>query len=247
LLLFFFALQQTMAQSESSNDLYTAASDLYQDDNFDSAGVLFNRILESGEKAFEVYYNLGNVYYKQGKIGKCILNYERAKKIRPYNEDLLFNLDIANIRIKDKIKPAEEVFIVNWWNSLVVFNSANGWSFYAIISVWLAFAAAMLYLFTRRVSLRKVGFYLCILGLLFFLLTAFIAYARAKFDKTNVIAIITASSSVVKSAPNEKATNLYLIHEGLKVKVVDKVGAWKEIELPNGDVGWVLTQSIEEV
>ena len=184
-----------------------------------------------------MYYNLGDAYYKTNQVGLAILNFEKAQKLAPADEDIRFNLKMANLKTTDRINAVPQLAIVTGWERFVQHYDAKGWSYFSIGSVWLALICFSLYLFVDR--LRRAGFYsgaaLLILSGFFFYLSH--PQSRAEFDSDQ--AILTAANAYVKSAPDASGTDLFILHEGTKLNVLDQVGEWAKVRLADGKVGWV--------
>jgi tetratricopeptide (TPR) repeat protein len=217
----------------------------YADAQYDSAVIAFQKVLDLGYHAPELYYNLGNAYYKQSEMPLAILNYERALKMDPNNEDVLFNLKLANTRIQDKIETLPLLFFVRWYIGLYMMFSVDSWAKIAL-GLFAAFALFSLFYFLgRSLFVRKAGFYL---GLIFLILSStalFFSFKKNKSEQQRTEAIVFSPSVTVKSSPNSKGVDLFVIHEGTKIRLIDQVGEWGEIKIANGSVGWIELKTIE--
>lgn len=234
------------ASEDFYEDLYTQANEAYKAGEYDSAKVLYSEIVQNGMVSSELFYNLGNTYFKQGQIPEAILYFERALKIAPDDEDARYNLSIANTYITDKITPVENVFISNGWNALVFAFSVTTWS---IIFIGLLFIASALFTLFAVSTNRKMKQ----LGLIGGIIVISIAIAtllltNSAFNQLNTKqAIVFAPSITVKSEPGLNATDQFVIHEGLKVEILDIEGDWTRIRLDDGNSGWLQSQSIEQI
>ncbi len=220
---------------------------LYQAGDYDSAIYHYNKVLTDSITAFNVFYNLGNANFKSGRIGQAILNFEKAKVINPNDEDVNFNIKIANLSIKDKIEPLPETIFQKIWSGLTSLASVKGWSFLLIISFWLALIGWGIYLFANTLILQKIGFFLFLTTLFIGLIALLFGWGKHSQDKKERYAIITAPSAIIKSEPSENATDLYILHEGLKLRVNEKVSFWNKVTHPDGNVGWLISDRIEEI
>ncbi|MBC8316035.1 MAG: tetratricopeptide repeat protein [Bacteroidetes bacterium] len=215
--------------------LYTDAIDYYK------------QVADAGFEAPELFYNLGNAYFKLNDYPHAILWYERARRLDPGNEDIDYNLNVANSKIADKIDPLPDLFYVRWYWSIVNLFPINTWAIQTIVCFILTLVAISLYFISRRLFLRKTGFRAAILFLaltLFILLFSVSGYHRMK---TLHEAIVFDPTITVKSSPDEKSVDLFVIHEGTKVQLLDKIGEWYEIRIANGSVGWLPEESFEEI
>jgi len=207
---------------------------------------IYETILKSKGVSADIYYNLGNSYYKIDNISKSILNFERALLLKPGDSDIRHNLEIARSKTVDKAEPLPEIFIVSWIKALINCMGVDAWAKCGISLFFLFLIALYLFIFTKRIFIKKLGFVLSII-LLVFVFTVNIFASRQKeslLNRTN--AIIIGPSITVKSTPNESGTNLFILHEGRKVSIKDNsMREWKEIKLEDGNVGWVPANIIE--
>lgn len=232
------------ALAGSGNATIDSANAAYARNDFEKAARLYEEVLASGQEASELYYNLGNAYYKLNKPGLSILNYERAKKLAPNDADIQHNLELVNQRITDKIDPVPQLFIEEWKNSFLNLFSATGWAV-VCIALFIAFLFMLaLFITGTRTTIRQMGFWT---GLAFLVLTVtafFMAHKQTIMARESMEAIITTSSVTVKGSPAEKGTKLFVIHEGTKVEIEEIDGDWVEVRIANGNVGWIPSSAI---
>ncbi len=241
-----FTWMITLAQPAQVQDLITKANDLYAKKQYDSALVLYEKVLDQGWEAAELYYNIGNVYFRKGNLAKAILFYERAYRLDPTNEKIEYNLKFANQFVQDKFTEVPEFFLRRWWHALALALSANTWAFISILSFVLMFLFAYIFLFSRRLSMRKAGFYLGLVFLFVSVFSFFLAMSNKHYFTNSNEAIIMTTSSV-KSSPSMDGTELYILHEGVKVKILSVSDGWCEIRLPNGSIGWIKKNDLEKI
>lgn len=217
----------------------------YLNKDYTLAIQIYENILKEGEAA-EIYYNLGNSYYKSNLIGKAILNYERALLLQPGNGDIRANLEIAQAKTIDKITIIPEIFFISWAKTLINCISIDAWAKWGIVTFILFLAAISLYLFSNKLNIRKIGFALSVTFILISVFSnIFASIQKDRFTQRNH-AIIVSPSVIVRSTPNENGVSLFVIHEGLKVEIKDNsMNSWKEIRLTDGKVGWIPINSIE--
>ena len=236
---FKIVLAQDVQQYIDSAKIY------YTNSEYDKAIEMYKKVLLAGKESGFLYYNLGNAYYKENKITDAILNYERAKLYIPNNKDLLFNLEMANRRITDKIDAVPEFFIITWWKAFIGIFTSDTWSIISMISFILFLSSVFLFFFTRTYSLKGISFWLGIV-LIIISISSFIFAGKTKMtiEKHNT-AIIFESVINVKSSPGDVGTELFVIHEGTKVEITQTSGEWIEIKLANGNKGWVKRDLVE--
>lgn len=234
------------SQFSKLEDVTKAEGDsAYMRDDYAAAIQVYEALLNRGEAA-DLYYNLGNSYYKAGDIAKAILNYERALLLQPGNGDIRANLEIARSKTIDKVEPVPEIFFVSWTKSLINTMSIDSWAVCAIICFILLIVSLYFFIFSKQSGLKKAGF---ICGILFLVVTIFanIFASQQKDEQVNRHnAIVMNPSVTVRSTPSESGTSLFILHEGHKVDVKDgSMKDWKEIRLDDGKVGWVPASAIE--
>jgi len=207
----------------------------------------YTTLVFQGLESPDLFYNLGNSYFKLNDIPHAILWYERAKRLDPGNEDVNFNLNVANSRITDKIEPLPEFFLKRWLRAITDLFPADTWTVAGIAFLILALILFSLYVASRVLLIRKLGFWTGFTSLLFsviFLLFAWNSYYLRKSDHS---AIITNPTVTVKSSPDEKSTDIFVIHEGCRIQLIDHIGDWYEIRIINGSVGWVEQGNFEKI
>lgn len=228
-----------------SQSVFDEANKLYSKTDFVGAAKLYEQIVNEGYGSKELYYNLGNAYYKQGKIGLTILNYEKALKLDPNDEDVKYNLKIARLKIQDKIEDIPQLFLTEWKQGFVNSIGETAWSWVCIICMLLFCVALALYNISRRIEIRQTSFWLALVFAVCFITTFFIARSSFKQLDEGKNAVVLASSVNVSSSPDETGTRLFVLHEGTKVAVLQQNDTWAEVKLANGNTGWLNLQSIE--
>lgn len=228
-------------------DSLKAANKAYAANEYEKAAEMYESILDSGYESAALYYNMGNAWFKNNNIPKAILNYERAKLLAPNNEDIQFNLELANQFVIDKIEPLPQPFFVNWGKQLINIFSSNQWAIISIAAFVFTLVLALVYLLSRRVVLRKIAFGVSV----FFLIVAIATFSFSAKQKNRVAnsnhAIIFNPTVTVKASPDEGGTDLFVIHEGLKVEIEQKLNNWVEIKIEDGNSGWVKNEVLEEI
>jgi hypothetical protein len=220
------------------------ANDAYQKGNYDQAIVLYESVLEHGESP-ELYYNLGNAYYKTNQIGKSILNYERALRLRPSYEDAKHNLALANTKVLDKIEPIEVFFLSQWIDDFKALLGSNSWAILSIVFFIATLVLLLFYVFSPQKIVRQTAFFVAIFSFLFFIIFFGFSSSRKKHFEKREAAIVMQESVTVKSSPDESGTELFILHEGSKVFVREVVGGWSEIKIADGNIGWIKNSEIE--
>lgn len=236
----------TIAKAKPANE-FAEANKLYAEKNFSEAIVKFERMIKEGYTAPEVYYNLGNAYYKNGNLAAAVLNYERARRLAPADEDIEFNLKVANAATIDKIEPAPRVFYMKWWEDFVNSKPADQHSQQGIVFLWIAFFSGAIYLFSRHSVIKRIAFFTGAALLAAALFNFYLSSSQVRSQESNRSAIIFSASAYVKSSPDDNSTNLFMLHSGTKVEVKDELEGWKRIRIANGNEGWIKSDQLETI
>ena len=243
LLLAMICFGSTSAKAVTKNNADTE----YQKGNYQQAIRDYEEILKNGESA-EIYFNLGNAYYRTDNITKAVLNYERARLLSPGDDDINFNLQFARSKTIDKITPESEMFFVTWYKSLVNFTSVDNWAKTGILCIVMALLLVLLYLFGPQLMLRKIGFFGGLAFFVIFLLSNLFAFQQKQALDNRTGAIIMAPSVNIKKTPAKNSTDQFVLHEGTRVDIIDKgMTDWRCIRVGDGREGWIETKAIEEI
>ena len=223
------------------------ADDEYKKGNYVQAIRDYEELLKKGPSV-ELYYNLGNAYYRVDNITRAVLNYERALKLSPGDEDIRFNLQMARSKTIDKITPKSEMFFVTWYKSLVNITSVDGWAKTAMFSLAVALVLVLCYLFGRKLIIRKAGFYGAVAFMVLFVLSNVFAYAQMQILTQRSGAVVVSPSAALRKTPVPNSEYNSIIHEGSRVEIVDDtMKDWKLVELEDGREGWMLSSQMERI
>ena len=243
LLLAMICFGGTSAKAVTKNNADTE----YQKGNYQQAIRDYEEILKNGESA-EIYFNLGNAYYRTDNITKAVLNYERARLLSPGDDDINFNLQFARSKTIDKITPESEMFFVTWYKSLVNFTSVDNWAKTGILCIVMALLLVLLYLFGPQLMLRKIGFFGGLAFFVIFLLSNLFAFQQKQALDNRTGAIIMTPSVNIKKTPAKNSADQFVLHEGTRVDIIDKgMTDWRCIRVGDGREGWIETKAIEEI
>lgn len=219
----------------------------YSNNKFEEAISQYEDLLKTQESA-ALYYNLGNAYYKTGKIAPAILNYERAILLDPSDADIKSNLELAKLQTVDKDESVvDQLAISEWARSFVDLYSSNAWARMSIIFFLLTLVGASLYLYVKVMALRKIGFIGAILTFLICIVSFFCAKSAKEKITAHEYAIIFTPSVTAKSSPKDNATDALVLHEGTKVMVKRQEKEWYEIETSGGHRAWIKTSDAEKI
>lgn len=223
------------------------ADSAYSKENYDEALNIYSALNEEEENS-TLYYNIGNCHYRKGEIAKAILNYERALLLNPSDKDVRFNLELARSKTIDKIVPERDLFFVSWYHIILNGFSVDGWAIMGLTCFVLMLVGVLMYLFASQLLYKKIGFFSAVLLFLFTVVSNIFAHEQYSKLTQRTGAIIMPTSVVVKSTPNSAGTELFVLHEGTYVEIVDEsMKEWCEIKLSDGKVGWIQVSEIERI
>ncbi|MCY1718715.1 tetratricopeptide repeat protein [Prolixibacteraceae bacterium Z1-6] len=227
-----------MMAQKNNQQLWEKANAYFTTEEYQEAVSIYESIVASGEESAKLYFNLGNAYYKNGDVNNAILNYERAKVLAPHDEDIEFNLNIANQYVVTKIDELPQPFFLRWRTSVVNKYPADTWAFISIGTFIIFLILVGLFVFSRIASVKRISFWIGILAIVSSGFSfSMAAQQKAKINKRNH-AIVFCPRVTVKSSPTETGTDLFLMYEGVKVEITDSLNTWKEIKLADGNKGW---------
>lgn len=224
------------------------ADALYGKEQYREAAAAYEALLKNEGEAAEIYYNLAGCYYKLDDIPHAVLNYERAFLLDPGDADIRANLALARGKTIDKVVPPSEMFFVTWWRDLTNCMSIGAWATLGITAFILMLVGLLIYMFVSRLAARKVGFYSAVVLLAVCVIANLAAFSQHYGQTHRDTAIILAPAITVKSSPSDKSTDLFLIHEGSKVEILDgTMPEWKEVKFEEGKQGWVPASALEVI
>lgn len=227
-------------------DLASAEQD-YKDGNYSQAADIYQRVLNQGLGSGEVYYNLGNCYYKLGQYGRAILNYERARRLLGQDPDLDVNLKLANLMVPDRIEPLPRLFVMQIFSSVAQIFSLRGWAALLVICEWILLFCLAGLQGLRHPRLRRWLAQIFWIGAAVLIVSAGFFWARKVQQERTVEAVVIENRVEVRSAPEENSTELFTLHDGVKFRILRQVPGWAEIHLADGKQGWMPKAAFEVI
>jgi tetratricopeptide (TPR) repeat protein len=247
LLVFISLLIPVAFSQEGSSEKFSKGAVSYSEGNYEDAVRQWIDLYNTGYRSANLSYNIGNAYFKLNNIPDAILFYERAILLKPADEDINYNLQIARTLIVDRFQEIPELFFVRWFNFMSLFLSTNVWAYISISSFILFLLFLSLYIYSSKYRHKVFGFWLAV----FFFVITISSFSFTLRNKSLVYssrkAIIATPLVSGKSSPDNSGTDLFVLHEGTKVSVEDEVGEWLEIRLSDGNKGWVPVNSLKVI
>jgi tetratricopeptide (TPR) repeat protein len=235
------------ARAQTPEDFFRRGNELFQAGDYEGAAEAYSGAVAMGVESGELWFNLGNSQYKSGKIAQAILSYERAALFMPDDEDLRHNLRLANMLITDRIEPAPRLFVWDLWDDVRAAFSIAGITWLAYGFLLLTAAAAVSFLLARTYRRRKWSLAAgAAAGALF--LFALVVFLGKRADLTERRdAILLADVATAKNSPDAASTDAFVLHAGVKVRILERVNGWDKVRLADGKVGWLEAGAAEPI
>lgn len=237
----FHAIAQTPEQ------LAVQAAKAYNEKQFTVAIELYNKILAGGYESYAVYYNLGNAYFRNNDNTEAILFYEKAHKFAPNNDDIKHNIEVANSKLIDKVEKVPELFYKRWWKYLLNMMSIDMLATLNILLLTSGLLLMALYIAVSNTLIRKFTFWSGLVLVILFGVGTIAASQRNHYLTTQHEAIIFEPTVNIKSSPDENSKDIFVLHEGTKVVLLDAVADWQEIRIANGSIGWIKISDLKKI
>ncbi len=234
-------------RAQSPEDMLRQANQLYQQGKFSEARDAYGAILKGGYESPELLYNLGNACYKSGSVPGAILNYERARRLLPGDDDLRHNLQIANMMITDRIEPTPRLFVWDYWDAVKAFFSLTSLTLTVYLFYVLVAAMASVFFLARTYALRKVAVLAGSGSLVLFLFFLVVFIARLGDVTRTDEAVVMSPIVTVKNSPDPRSSDAFVLHGGVKVQLIDRVESWSKVRLADGKVGWLEGSAVEVI
>ena len=230
-----------------AQQVFQEANQAFTTGNYAVAVEKYEAILKENVFSKELYYNLGNSYYRLNQTGKSILNYERALRIAPSDGDVQQNLALAKSHIVEDIEPISNVFIVRWWHLLKGYLSADSWAMLALFLLWTGISGMSLWLLSSKRTLKKRGFILGAVLVPLSILPFLLANNAKNETNSSKYAIIMVRETPFRTSPDANAAPTAMLHEGIKIEILDKISSLIKTRLPNGEEGWIEETAVEKI
>lgn len=233
--------------TENPDSLFKAGSELYNNGDHAGALELWQEIADKGLYSPELYYNMGNAAFKSGRIAHSILWYEKALLMKPFDEDIRYNLEIARSYVTDRFDTIPELFVIRWFRMISLVLDSNGWAFLAVLLFALSLVLLLLWLFSGKPGVKRLTLAAAVFSLALALLTLGLYHGNRNVTVKKRAAVILTPAETGMSSPGTGGKELFVIHEGTKVKIEEEAGEWIRIRLPDGNVGWITSGSAGKI
>jgi len=236
-----------VVNAQTSNELFSKANNLYQNGKYSEAIELYTSIEKEELQSDDLFFNLGNCYYKLNKVAPSIYYYEKALKINPIHQDASFNLAFAKRMSIDVIEELPQTFLQRFSSTVIQKLTFETWAIIAVLSSFLVAILFLLYHFAY--SSRKKLFYFntSIFALFVLIITAFFSFHNYNTIQKNRAAIIFVDKVEIKNAPSTSSDTVFELHEGTKVVILDELESWQKIKIADGKIGWIYAEDLKEI
>ncbi len=238
--------QEAPAKSETIQSLKQKADDAYSKGKYLDAIESYEAALKKGKSA-NLYYNLGNAYYRTDNVTRAIINYEKARLLAPGDDDIIHNLEVARSKTIDNIQPGEKIFFKVWYENIKTSMGIDTWATLSLVSLVVALLLFLVYLFVKNMMLRKVAFYLSVALVIVFILGNVFASQLKDYTTNSKCAVIVSPTATAKKTPTEQGADACILHEGTRGDVIDALKGWYEIRLADGTEGWISEKDVEVI
>jgi tetratricopeptide (TPR) repeat protein len=235
------------AKSQNPEQLATQAAKEYSSMHYPEAIKLYGKIIDQGYESYALYYNIGNAYYRNNETTEAVLYYEKALKLSPNNNEIKHNIEVVNNKLTDKVETVPELFYKRWWKQLINILDIDTFAFLNIALLMLALLLIAMYIAVPNLLIRKISFWTGISLFLLLSIGILAASQRNHYIANSHEAIVFAPTVNIKSSPDENSKDIFVLHEGTKVKLLDVVAEWQEIRIANGSIGWIKLSDIKKI
>ncbi|WP_298878159.1 tetratricopeptide repeat protein [uncultured Polaribacter sp.] len=244
-ILFLLLIIANSVTAQNVDSLFVSANNLYKNGKFQEAIDLYKKVESQELVSSELYYNLGNSYYKLNKVGPSIYYYEKALKLNPLNEDVKNNLVFAKRLALDNIEELPRTVLQKFNANYLQKLSYNQWAIVVVVFSFLGSLLFLLFYFAEVPSKKRFYFVTSIACFIILLSSLFITINQYNSSLANKEAIVYAEKTDVKNAPTLNSEDVFTLHEGTKVIVLDSVDNWKKIKIADGKIGWIIAEDIK--
>jgi tetratricopeptide (TPR) repeat protein len=232
---------------ENPDSLFNAGSELYNKGDHAGALRLWHEIADEGLYSPALYYNMGNAAFKSGKTALSILWYEKALLMKPFDEDIRYNLEIARSYVTDRFDTIPELFVLRWFRMMSLVLDSNGWAVLTVLLFALCLVLLLLWLFSGKPGVKRMTLAAALFSITLTLFSLALYHGNRAITIKKRSAVILSPAETGMSSPGTGGKELFVIHEGTKVKIEEEAGEWIRIRLPDGNVGWITSGSIGKI
>ena len=245
--IFLLLIFSTFAFAQTADSLFADANELYKKGDYTEAIELYKKVEEFQVHSDDLYYNLGNSYYKLNKVASSIYYYEKALKLNPANSDVITNLAFAKRMKIDAIEVMPKTIFQKFSDSFIYKLTYNSWAWLAVILSFIGAILFLLYHFSYSSGKKLLYFNTSILSAILLIFAVAFAYKAYDYEENTKSAIIFKQTTEIKNAPTLTSDTVFELHEGTKVQVLDAIDDWKKIKLADGKIGWIVAEDMKEI
>lgn len=235
------------AHAQNPEQLAQQAAKAYNNKQYPEAINLYEKIVSAGYESAGLYYNLGNAYFRTNEMAPAVWYFEKALKIEPNNDNIKNNIDVVNSKLADKVETVPELFYKKWWKGLVNYFTLSTMAILNIVFLTISLILIALYISLSQLLFRKIAFWSGLFFFIFFCIGSIAASQRNHYINNEHQAIVFEPTVNIKSSPDENSKEIFVLHEGTKVTLLDVVADWQEIKIANGSIGWIRSSYLRKI
>ena len=247
ILIIAFVLLTSIGFSQTADELFAKGNSLYQRENYEAAIEQYKLIDELEMQSDELFFNLGNSYYKLNKVAPAIYYFEKALKLNPSNADAKTNLAFANRMTIDAIDVLPKTIFKDFSDAVIYKLTYEIWAKLAVGFSFFGALIFLLYHFSYSSRKKLLYFNLSILSVVLLIISLSFAFKSYDYTVNTKTAIIFKQTTEIKNAPTLNSDTVFKLHEGTKVIVLDEIDDWKKIKLADGKIGWMIADYLKEI
>ena len=244
-ILILLLLIANVLNAQDEQKIFESANEMYKQQNYEKAIEYYKTLEKYNLISSELFYNLGNSYYKLNKVGPSIYYYEKALKLNPLNKDVQNNLVFARRLALDNIEELPKTVFQKLNSRYLQKLSYNQWAIVSIVFCELGSLLFLLFYFSNQPRSKRTFFVTSLISFLFLIISLTITYNQFSYFKNNKVAIVFAEETEVRNAPSLNSEEVFTLHEGTKVIVLDTIDDWKKIKIADGKIGWIIAGDIQ--
>lgn len=243
---FFLLLNISITNAQGpSYELFSQGNAAYNEADYGKAIEFYIQIIKNGEHSAELYFNLGNTYYRLNQVAESIYFFEKAKQLEPENQDIQVNSSFAQNMTIDAIEPLPQSQLAKIKSKTFGLLNIDAWSKVTLSLLWLFTLLFLGYIFTLTTALKRSFFFLAVASFVILIISFSITFSKDNDVKKNQYAILFSKQIDIWSEPNQQGDLLFVLHEGTKVQLLDSLAEWQKVRIVNGSEGWLKNAALK--
>jgi len=233
--------------AQNTDSIFQKANEAHRNTYYEEALSGYHQIDSLGFQSTDLYYNLGNTYYKLNQIAPSIFYYEKALLLDPNNEDAKQNLAFAQRMTIDAFEKLPKSLFQKFNESIIYPINYNTWAWISILLAFLLSTCFLLYYFSYNTNKKRLFFTISLVSIGLFLISLSFVIKAKHYAINNKPAIVFSQKISVKSEPSTSASEAFELHEGTKIQILETIDVWYKIKIPDGKIGWLKKENVKTI